>query len=152
MENNNNNKYLKRYMILSICYAFLGALGGVFYREFTKFNNYNDVTRLSFIHSHYLMLGMVFFILLLLLEKSFRFSDKKVSLSIIFYNIGLNITTIMFLIRGILEVIGFAITSKIDAIISGIAGIGHVLLGVTLILILIFIFINVFKKKKEENI
>ena len=55
----------------------------------------------------------------------------------------------MLLVRGIFEVISKEeITSKINGVISGVAGIGHILLGVFLILILIFIFIDVFKKKK----
>ncbi len=153
--NNTNNKYLRRYMILSIIYASLALIAGVFYREFTKFNNFSSETTLSLIHTHYFVLGMFFFLILLLLEKSFSFSskndntNKKVGISIILYNIGLNLTTIMLLVRGIFEVISKEeITSKINGVISGVAGIGHILLGVFLILILIFIFIDVFKKKK----
>ena len=155
--NYTNNKYLRRYMILSIIYASLALIAGVFYREFTKFNNFSSETTLSLIHTHYFVLGMFFFLILLLLEKSFSFSskndntNKKVGISIILYNIGLNLTSIMLLVRGILEVISFKITSKIDGVISGVAGVGHILLGISLLFILIFIFIDVFRKKKEIN-
>ena len=39
-----------------------------------------------------------------------------------FYNVGLNLTAIMLVVRGIVQVLGFKVVS---ALISGIAGIGH---------------------------
>lgn len=52
----------------------------------------------------------------------------------LFYNVGLNLTAIMLVVRGIVQVLGFKVVS---ALISGIAGIGHIILGVSLILILL---------------
>ena len=60
---------MKRYINTALLYAILAMVGGVFYREFTKFFGFTGKTTLSFVHTHYFMLGMVFFILLLLLEK-----------------------------------------------------------------------------------
>ena len=40
-------------------------VGGVFYREFTKFNGFTARTALGVVHTHYFLLGMVFFLLLL---------------------------------------------------------------------------------------
>ena len=51
-----------------------------------------------------------------------------------FYNIGLYLTAIMLVVRGVLQVLDLNIVS---AVISGIAGIGHIILGVSLILILL---------------
>lgn len=51
---------MKRLMNVSIVYGVLGLIGGVFYREFTKLNGFTDFTTLSVVHTHYLMLGMVF--------------------------------------------------------------------------------------------
>ena len=62
---------MKRYINLSLLYAILAMAGGVFYREFTKFNNFTTQTTLKAVHPHYFLLGMVFFLLLLLLEKNF---------------------------------------------------------------------------------
>ena len=59
--------YLKRYINTSLLYAILAMIGGVFYREFTKFNGFSGKTALGVVHTHYFMLGMVFFLLLLLL-------------------------------------------------------------------------------------
>ncbi len=128
---------MKRYMNTAILYAILAMVGGVFYREFTKFIGFTSKTALSVLHTHYFMLGMVFFLLLLLLEKSFSFSSRKSGRVLIFYHVGLNLTAVMFVVRGIAQVLGTALSSGMNAAISGIAGIGHILLGVSLVLLLI---------------
>lgn len=142
---------MKKFIIPSIIYAILGALGGVFYREFTKAIGFTNETSLSVVHTHYLILGMIMFLILLLLEKSFSFSDKKTNITLIFYHIGLNITGVMLLVRGILEVLNTNLSSGINAMISGIAGIGHLILGVSLVLILIFLAIKLLKNSKASN-
>ena len=58
---------MKRYMNAALLYAVLAMAGGVFYREFTKFTGFTAKTTLSVIHTHYFMLGMAVFLLLLLL-------------------------------------------------------------------------------------
>lgn len=128
---------MKRYMNTAILYAILAMVGGVFYREFTKFNGFTSKTALSVVHTHYFMLGMVFFLLLLLLEKSFSFSSQKSGRVLIFYHVGLNLTAVMFVVRGVAQVLGMALSSGMNAAISGIAGIGHILLGVSLVFLLI---------------
>lgn len=55
---------MKRYMNMALLYAVLAMVGGVFYREFTKFNGFTGKTTLGVVHTHYFMLGMVFFLLL----------------------------------------------------------------------------------------
>ena len=57
---------MKRYINASLLYALLAMVGGVFYREFTKFNGFTARTSLGVVHTHYFLLGMVFFLLLLL--------------------------------------------------------------------------------------
>ena len=68
---------MKRYMNTALLYAVLALVGGVFYRELTKFNGFTAKTALGVIHTHYFLLGMVFFLLLLLLEKSFSFTGAR---------------------------------------------------------------------------
>ena len=127
---------VKRYMNLAMLYAVLAMVGGVFYREFTKFNGFAAKTTLGVVHTHYFMLGMVFFLLLLLLEKSFSFTNAKTGRILVVYQIGLNLTAVMFVVRGVIQVLGTSISSGISAAISGIAGVGHILLGVSLVLLL----------------
>lgn len=127
---------MKRYMNLALLYAVLAMVGGVFYREFTKFNGFTAKTTLSVVHTHYFLLGMVFFLLLLLLEKSFSFTGSKTGRILAAYQVGLNLTAVMFVVRGVTQVLGTALSSGMSAAISGIAGIGHILLGVSLVFVL----------------
>ena len=62
----------KRYFNAAIVYAILAMVGGVFYREFTKYLAFTGKTNLSLVHAHYFVLGMAFFLLLALLEKRVR--------------------------------------------------------------------------------
>lgn len=128
---------MKRYMNTSLLYAILAMIGGVFYREFTKFNNYTGKTTLGVVHTHYFLLGMVVFLLLLLLEKCFSFTTPKTMQVLVAYHIGLNLAVVMMVVRGVTQVLGTTLSSGMSASISGIAGIGHVLLGISLVLLLI---------------
>ena len=128
----------KRYANLALVYAVIAMVFGVFYREFTKIKYFTGQTNLSIIHTHYFLLGMFFFFFFFCTEKLFKFSDKNTKKIIIIYQTGLNITGLAFLIRGLIQVQKIVDLSKaIDASISGIAGIGHILMGINIILILI---------------
>lgn len=130
---------MKRYMNMALLYAILAMAGGVFYREFTKFNDFTAKTTLSVVHTHYFLLGMVFFLLLLLLEKNFSFTGAKTRRVLAIYHIGLNLTAVMFVVRGVAQVLvpASSLSSGMNGAISGIAGIGHILLGVSIILLLV---------------
>ena len=128
---------MKRYINKALLYAILAMAGGVFYREFTKFNGFTAQTTLKAVHTHYFLLGMVFFLLLLLLEKNFSFTGAKTRRILTAYQIGLNLTAIMLVVRGVPQVLGTALSSGMNAAISGIAGIGHILLGVSLVMLLV---------------
>ena len=128
---------MKRYMNSALLYAILAMAGGVFYREFTKFNRFTSKTILSVVHTHYFLLGMVFFLLLLVLEKNLSFTGVKTGRVLLTYHIGLNLTAVMLVVRGVTQVMGAELSRGVDAAISGIAGIGHILLGVSLVMLLL---------------
>ncbi len=128
---------MKRYLNTALLYAVLAMCGGVFYREFTKFNGFTGKTTLSFVHTHYFLLGMVVFLLLLLLENSFSFTGTKTGRVLAVYHVGLNLTAVMLLVRGVTQVVAPTLSSGLNAAISGISGIGHILLGVSLVLLLL---------------
>ena len=128
---------MKRYMNGALLYALLAMAGGVFYREFTKFQGFAGKTALGVVHTHYFMLGMVVFLLLLLLEKDFSFTGTKTARVLAVYHVGLNLTAVMLLIRGTVQVLGTELSSGMDATISGMAGVGHILLCVSLVLLLL---------------
>lgn len=128
---------MKRYMNLSLVYAVLAMVGGVFYREFTKFNGFTGKTSLGVVHTHYFLLGMVFFLLLLLLEKNFAFTSAKTGRVLAVYQVGLNLTAVMLAVRGVTQVLQLPLSSGVSAALSGMAGIGHILLGISLVLVLL---------------
>lgn len=53
------------------------------------------------------------------------------------YHIGLNLTVVMLVVRGVTQVMGTNLSKGADAAISGMAGVGHILLGVSLALLLL---------------
>lgn len=128
---------MKRYINAALLYAVFAMAGGVFYRELTKLNGYTAKTTLAVVHTHYFLLGMMLFLLLLLLEKSLAFTNAKTGRVLVFYHIGLNLTGVMLMVRGMVQVLGIALSSGMNAAISGVAGIGHILLGVSMVLLLV---------------
>lgn len=128
---------MKRYMNTALIYAIFAMIGGVFYREFTKWNGFTAKTTLSAVHTHYFIMGMMVFLLLVLLEKSFSFTSARTGRILVVYHTGLNVTVVMMMVRGVAQVLETPLSSGMDAAISGIAGIGHILLGVSLVLLLL---------------
>lgn len=129
---------MKKFVNYAFIYAVLAMAGGVFYREFTKFCGFTEWTTLSVVHTHYFILGMMFFLVLGLVEKNIHFMDQKTNQAVIGYHAGLNITAIMLFIRGVLQVTATdTLSHGMDAAISGIAGVGHLVLGVSMIMILL---------------
>ena len=127
----------KRYANLALVYGIAAMVFGVFYREFTKFSHFSGKTNLSVMHTHYFMLGMFFFLLLMVIEKVLAFSDKGVGKAVVVYQVGLNITGIGFLVRGLTQVWGTELSRGMDASISGTAGIGHILIGGCMVVLLV---------------
>lgn len=124
---------MKLYYRLSAFYAVLAMIGGVFYRELTKFNGFTGTTTLGVVHTHAFVLGMFFFLIVLLLEQQFQISNsRRFPLSMLLYNVGLLLTITMLVIRGITQVLSLELSTGMDAAISGCAGIGHILLGIGL--------------------
>lgn len=120
---------------LSFFYSMLGMFLGVFYREFTKLNDYTGETVLNGLHTHVLVLGMFFFIIVLILEKLFELTkNKRFNGFFITYNIGLVLTVVMMAVRGYVEVLKLDISTMIDSSISGIAGLGHIIMAIAYVL------------------
>lgn len=121
---------------------------GGFYREFTKYLGFKGFTVLGLVHTHYFLLGMILFLILLVLEKNFAFTQEKTGRVVGFYQLGLNITGMMLLTRGITQVMAMDLTPAMDATISGLSGVGHVILGVCLVLLLLELKKSVLKEGK----
>lgn len=120
---------MKKLVRTSMTYMIAGLIAGVFYREFTKFNEFDAPSQLGTLHTHILVLGMFFFLIVLLLENAFHLSEHKhYKTFYATYNCGLGLTLLMMLIHGCQTVLGYADSPMI----SGIAGLGHIIMTVGL--------------------
>lgn len=125
---------MKKYLNIALVYAILAMVGGVFYREFTKIMGFTGITTLSKVHGHLFALGMLMFMLVGLFAKEGNLEDiKSFKLFMLSYNIGLIVTSIMLVGRGVSQVLGLSLSRSLDLSISGIAGLGHILLGIGII-------------------
>ena len=129
---------MKKYINISLVYAVAAMAGGVFYREFTKFNQFTGVTALGKVHTHLFLLGMVVFLLVALFADRLALEKQKsFSTFMTVYNTGVPLTSVTLLVRGITQVLGLSLSKGASAAISGIAGIGHILTGVGIVLLLL---------------
>lgn len=131
---------LKKYANTAFFYGVVGPLLGAFYREYTKFMNFSGKTALAVVHTHTITLGMLVFLIVLLLEKSFMISKQKLAKSFyISYNIGLLFLIGTLFARGVQQIVLPEPSRVFDMAMSGIAGIGHLILLVGIILLFLTI-------------
>lgn len=132
---------------MSITYAVMGLCGGVFYREFTKYYRFSDVTHLGKLHVHTLVLGLVLTVIFYILVKNVD-ADKVRSLKrpLNIYNLGLVFTVANMMLIGIYEVVSDRVATVNIMAMEGISGIGHIFLGVGLVYTLVRIKNITFKK------
>ncbi|MGN0978880.1 MAG: DUF2871 domain-containing protein [Candidatus Avoscillospira sp.] len=129
---------MKKYLNIAFAYAIAAMAGGVFYREFTKFNGFTGVTALGKVHTHLFLLGMLVFLVVALFAGRQDLRQLKTFRAFLWtYNLGVPLTAVMLAVRGVAQVLGWTLSAAADASISGIAGIGHVLTGVGLVLLLV---------------
>lgn len=129
---------MKKLINLSLTYAIAGMAGGVFYREFTKWNGFTGITALGKVHVHLLMLGTVIFLIAALFAKVTPLQEQRLYRPfLITYNIGVPLTAIMLVVRGVVEVRAVPLSAALNASISGISGIAHIITGTGLVLLLL---------------
>ncbi|MDA3629188.1 DUF2871 domain-containing protein [Saccharopolyspora oryzae] len=116
---------MKKLYWAALSYTVLGLIAGLYYRELTKAQGFTGDTQLSVVHTHLLALGMLFFLVVLALDKAFGLSGNRLfTLFFWFYNSGLVVTAAMMVVHGTMTVFG----AESSAAISGIAGLGHILI------------------------
>lgn len=126
---------MKKLLYASFSYAAAGVLSGLYYRELTKANDFSGESQLGLVHTHWLVLGFIVLLIALVLERVFRISAVAPKLSAWFFgvwNAGVVITGGMMLVKGTMVVAGADASSKA---LSGIAGMGHILLTAGLVLL-----------------
>ncbi|MFF3356399.1 DUF2871 domain-containing protein [Streptomyces sp. NPDC002917] len=113
-------------------YMILGVVSGLYYRELTKHNGFDREAQLSVVHTHLLALGMLAFLIVLALDKLFTLSGSRhFTYFFAFYNAGIAITVGSMVFRGTQTVLGHPVPEAV----SWIAGLGHTVLTVGLILL-----------------
>lgn len=126
---------MKKYINISFLYFILAMVAGVFYREFTKICAFSGRTVLGFVHGHLLALGtLVFLIVALFYDKFDLENNKKFKMFFKVYNFGVILTAIMMVVRGVIQVKNIVLTSSKSAMISGMAGLGHIILFIGFLL------------------
>ncbi|MET7460807.1 DUF2871 domain-containing protein [Nonomuraea sp. NPDC005501] len=115
-------------------YMIIGLVSGFYYRELTKLNDFTGDTQLSVVHTHAFALGMLVFLIVLVLEKQFALTSSRLfGWFFWIYNAGLALSMAMMTLHGTLTVLG---RPSGDAI-ALIAGLGHILLTVGLVLLFV---------------
>ena len=117
---------MKKLYISALVWMIVGLTAGLFYRTYAQqIMNFHGDTQLAVLHTHILVLGMVFFLIALCIEKLFTLSDTKwFNLFFWHYTAGLALTCLMMLIIGIMQVNHMSSSGMID----GIAGLGHIVI------------------------
>ena len=99
---------MKKLLNTAFIYALAAMAGGVFYREFTKFNGFSGRTALGLVHTHLFLLGTVFFLLAALFSKELDWAqERNFRLFYGLYNIGLCVTAVMLAVHGQCAIISF---------------------------------------------
>lgn len=136
----------KKYVNLSFIYAIIGLVAGAFYREFTKYIGYTARTRMALAHPYFLVLGAFMFLIIALFSMNLKLENEKTFKTFFLsYNIGVVITAAMLFLRGLTEVMDWGDKKALDASISGIAGVGHIVLTVG------FVFMFITLKRAIDN-
>ena len=139
---------MKKYANSALFYAIAAMVFGVFYREFTKWNGFAGKTTLAVNHLHLFALGTVLFLVLALFAKTTSLTAQPMFRRFYgLYNVALPFMTVMFTVRGVVQVLGTPLSSGVDAAISGIAGIGHILMGVSIVML--FLALKAVAKTEE---
>ncbi|MFB7996053.1 DUF2871 domain-containing protein [Streptomyces sp. NPDC056002] len=134
-------------------YMIVGVVSGLFYREFTKAEDFDGETQLALMHTHLLALGMIVFLVVLVLDKVFQLSGTRLFTAFFwFYNTGIALSTAMMGVHGILTVLGRD-EDHIPEAVPLTAGLGHILLTVGLILLFVLLGkrVNEHVKQTETN-
>lgn len=119
-------------------YTLVGLAAGLFYREFTKLNGFEEGMhgQLGLAHTHILTLGVIVLLVVMALEKSFALSAGRLFRWFFWiYNAGVVVTAVGLVWHGMLQVIG----QESSKMIAGIAGTGHMLLGAGFVLLLLML-------------
>lgn len=129
--------FMKKIMNTSLIYFVLAMAGGVFYREFTKWNGYTEPTTLGVLHVHLLVMGTLLFLLIALFAKVTNLEKNSLFKKFfVLYNVALPFMVVMMLIRGIVQVLAIDLGKMGNGMLSGFAGLSHIAMMIALLMLL----------------
>lgn len=143
---------MKKYIKIAAVFAALGICGGVFYREFTKFHGVpNEFSVLGLVHPHFLVLGVILMLIIGLLNEYLSIEGRLPKAGLVCYIVGTAGAGVMLFVRGIFDVLGkvneeFSVSKGMNGMVSGIAGLFHIVLGTGLVML----FISWLKSKSDK--
>ena len=142
---------MKRHILFVLVYAALAMACGVFYREFTKGYGFTGDTALGKVHTHLFLLGMVVFLLFALFDAKLDLQKHRLYLPfMIVYNAGVGVMSVMLIVRGVFDVTG-GMSAGADGAVSGVAGLGHILVGAGIVLFFVMLLLSLRKGKQGAD-
>ncbi|MBN9390374.1 MAG: DUF2871 domain-containing protein [Chloroflexi bacterium] len=125
---------MKKLYYAALFYTVLGLAGGLYYRTLTHARDFTGDTQLAVVHTHFLALGLLVFIILIPFERVFELSKNPLFNWFFWtYNVGLLWTGGFMTFNGTNTVLG----NTISPAIAGISGMGHVIITVAFVLLFI---------------
>lgn len=121
---------MKKLYYSAVLYTVLGLAAGLYYRELTKSQDFTGTTQLAVLHTHLLTLGTLVFLITIALQKTLHLTRGRFFSAFFWsYHAGLLLTTALMGVHGTLTALG----KNTSAAISGMAGLGHILLTIALV-------------------
>ena len=125
---------MKRIINTAIVYFIFAMAGGVFYREFTKWNGYTEPTTLGVLHVHLLVMGTLLFLITALFAKVTMLAENLLFKKFfVLYNIAL---------PAMVE-----LGKMGTGMLSGLAGLSHIGMMIALFLLLFAIKRELIRKQ-----
>lgn len=136
--------------VTTAAYLVLGLSAGLAYRELTKHADLpaGQPLQLGVLHTHLLTLGFVVGLVVLVLDRAYRLGDRAL-FPVFFwvYNAGLLLSTAMMAVHGVVDLSGGTVTAGI----SGIAGMGHIVLTIGLVVFVVMLGQAVWRVRADET-
>ncbi|MCO7176736.1 DUF2871 domain-containing protein [Sporolactobacillus kofuensis] len=134
---------MRKLYYAALAYMIAGLLSGIYFRELTKATGFHGETMLSILHTHLLILGMFFFLIVIALEKLYSLTNNRLfTLFFWTYNVGVIWTITLMAVHGTRDVLHL----PSGPAISGMAGMGHIILSIALVLFFIILKDALFPK------
>ena len=139
---------MKKILNTSMVYFVLAIAAGVFHREYTKFSGFTGKTVLG----NVLVMGAFLFLIVALfcIQLPGLLDARIFRRFYVLYNIALPFMAVTMLARGMIQVKNAELTKAVDASLSGMAGIAHILITIALVMLFMALKKNVISNDRKQ--